>query len=46
MLDYALQHIERHGIIAIVRGNFSLEHLIRIGETLASARLPVRGSSA
>jgi 2-dehydro-3-deoxyphosphogluconate aldolase/(4S)-4-hydroxy-2-oxoglutarate aldolase len=41
MIGHALRHIERHGIIAIVRGNFPLDRLIAIGETLASAKLPI-----
>ena len=41
MIDLALQRIGRHGIIAIVRGNFPLERLIAIGETLANAGVPI-----
>lgn len=41
MLDFALEHIGRHGIIAIVRGNFPLERLVRVAETLANSELPI-----
>lgn len=41
LLEFALQYIERHGTIAIVRGNFPMDRLIVIGETLASANLPI-----